>query len=152
MLQAESIKQALIKKRPQLQADFEDNFAKLKRALAVLDTELKRILANARERPLLASHPVYQYLARAYGLELHSVLWEPGEFSGEPQWKELESLAEAQRAKWMIWEASPIAESVDRLAQMGIDTIVFDPGANVPEQGDFLSVMNNNLAELRRAF
>ena len=52
----------------------------------------------------------------------------------------------------MIWEKAPLTETTARLKQMGIDTIVFDPCANVPEQGDFLSVMKNNLSELRRAF
>jgi hypothetical protein len=35
---------------------------------------------------------------------------------------------------------------------MGIGSIVFDPCASAPAQGDFLSVMQNNLAELNRVF
>lgn len=38
------------------------------------------------------------------------------------------------------------------LAQMGIGSLVFDPCANRPEQGDFLSVMKTNVAQLRLAF
>jgi len=35
---------------------------------------------------------------------------------------------------------------------MGISSAVFNPGANVPEIGDYLMLMQNNLAELRRVF
>jgi zinc transport system substrate-binding protein len=152
ILQAEAIKSALIKKRPQAQADFERNYAALESDLFALDTELKKILSNARGETLLASHPVYQYLARAYDLDLRSVLWEPGTFPSEAQWNELAVLAETNSAKWMLWEGEPLPEPVARLEQMGIGSIVFDPCGNAPGEGDYLSVMQANLARLRRAF
>ena len=150
LLQAEAIKQALGKKRPLLNAEFEQNFAALKRDLLELDAELKEIFLTNRQPIMLASHPVYQYMARAYELDLRSVLWEPDTMPNESQWQEVEHLAQTQAPKWMLWEAEPIAESVNRLAQMGIGTIVFDPCANKPARGDFLSVMKNNLTKLRR--
>ena len=152
LLQAEAIALALIKKRPQAQAELELNFAALERDLRGLDDQLKEILSNARGQALLASHPVYQYFARAYDLDLRSVLWEPDEFPSETQWNELGSLAEATAAKWMLWEGEALPESVSRLKKMGIDSLVFHPCANVPEQGDFLSVMQANLAQLQQAF
>ena len=152
ILQADAIKAALIRKRPQAEAEFERNFAALERDLLALDTELKKIFSNARGRTLLASHPVYQYLARAYDLDLHSVLWEPDVFPSEGQWNELTGMAEANSAKWMLWEGEPLAESVARLAQMDIGSLVFDPCGNAPEEGDYLDVMRANLARLQRAF
>ncbi len=152
ILQAEAIKTALIKKRPQKKAEFELNFAALERDLRALDTDLKKILSKAGRQALLASHPVYQYLTRAYALDLRSVLWEPDAFPSEAQWNELADLAETNSAKWMLWEGEPLAESVARLEQMGIGSLVFDPCGNAPESGDYLSVMQANLAELRRAF
>lgn len=152
VLQADAIKQALIKERPQSKAEFERNFAALERDLRELGTQLNKIVADGKGRALLASHPVYQYLARAYDMDLHSVLWEPDRFPDEVQWKELGKLAAATDAKWMIWEGEPLAESVTRLGQMGIGSLVFDPCGNRPEQGDFLSVMRTNLAQLQRAF
>lgn len=152
ILQAAAIKTALIKKRPQAQAEFERNFAALESDLRILDTELKKILSNALGQALLASHPVYQYLARAYDLDLRSVLWEPDVFPSEDQWNELANLAKTNSSKWMLWEGEPLAESVARLEKMGIGSLVFDPCGNVPESGDYLSVMQGNLAQIRRAF
>ena len=114
ILQADAIKTALIKNRPQAKAEFERNFAKLETDLIALNTELQGILSNARGQALLASHPVYQYLVRAYDLDLHSVLWEPDAFPSEDQWSELASLAETNSAKWMLWEGEPVPESVRR--------------------------------------
>lgn len=152
LLQAQAIQRALVKKRPQAKADFERNFATLERDLREFDTQLKDTLSKARGQALLASHPVYQYLAHAYELDLRSVLWEPDEFPAESQWDDLAKLTGTRAASWMLWEGKPLAESIARLAQMGIDSLVFDPCANVPAQGDFLSVMKSNLAQLQRAF
>jgi len=52
----------------------------------------------------------------------------------------------------MLWEGTPAADSVEQLKQRGIGSIVFDPCANLPAQGDFLSVMKNNLAMLKQVF
>ena len=120
--------------------------------MLALDAELESIVAGRQEQALLASHPVYQYLARRYGVSLYSVVWEPDEFPDPSQWKALGNLARKHAAKWMLWEGKPNATSVEKLQQMGIGSIVFDPSANLPAQGDFLSVMQNNLVELKKAF
>jgi ABC-type Zn uptake system ZnuABC Zn-binding protein ZnuA len=83
---------------------------------------------------------------------MYSVVWEPDEFPDPSQWKSLQNLAQAHTAKWMLWEGKPNDESVERLTQMAIGSIVFDPCANTPAQGDFLSVMKDNLAALKQAF
>jgi len=150
--QADAIRQAIIKKRPQLKAQVDKNFAMLESDLLALDAELEGIVSGNKNRALLASHPVYQYLARRYGVNLHSVMWEPDEFPDQSQWKALENLAQTHAVKWMLWEGKPNAESVEHLKKMGIGAIVFDPCANVPAQGDFLSVMKKNLATLKQAF
>jgi len=152
VLQADSIRQAIIKKRPQLKAQVDENFAMLEGDLLALDAELKSIIAGNQNQALLASHPVYQYLARRYGVNLHSVVWEPDKYPAPSQWQALGNLAQAHDAKWMLWEGRPGAESVAQLKHMAIDSIVFDPCANIPAQSDFLSVMKNNLVELKKAF
>lgn len=152
IMQARAIKQALVKKIPSAKTEFERNFALLEQDLGALDSQLQEILSNARGQALLASHSVYQYFARAYQLDLHSVLWEPDKFPGETEWEELADLVLTHKASWMLWEGEPLSGSTARLAQLGIESVVFDPCANVPEQGDFLSVMKHNLAELKRAF
>ena len=150
--QADAIRQAIIKQRPQLKAAVDKNFTGLESDLLALDAELKNIVGGNQNRALLASHPVYQYLARRYDATVYSVVWEPDEFPDPSQWKALQNLAQTHAAKWMLWEGKPVTESIERLRQMGIGTIVFDPCANTPAQGDFLSVMKNNLSALQQAF
>jgi zinc transport system substrate-binding protein len=52
----------------------------------------------------------------------------------------------------MLWEAEPTAEIAARLREMGIVSVVFDPCANRPAQGNLESVMTQNLANLQIVF
>ena len=52
----------------------------------------------------------------------------------------------------MIWEGEPIKESTQRLQAVGIDSLMFDPCGNTPGQGDFLSVMRQDVENLKPAF
>jgi zinc transport system substrate-binding protein len=52
----------------------------------------------------------------------------------------------------MIWEGEPLQASVDKLKTLGVDSLVFAPCGNAPGQGDFLSVMQQNTANLKEAF
>ena len=150
--QAESITAALTRKRPAAKQQFESNLESLKSDLLVLDERLAQITTKAADRPILASHPVYQYLARRYGLNLESVMWEPDEIPSETQWAELAQLLKEHPAKWMLWEAEPASESVERLRSLGVESIVFAPCGNRPGAGDFLSVMLKNAASLEDVF
>jgi zinc transport system substrate-binding protein len=67
----------MIGKRPTLEGTFSGHLASLRHDLATLDGELKAMTASKPALPLMASHPVYQYLARRYSLNLRSVHWEP---------------------------------------------------------------------------
>jgi hypothetical protein len=52
----------------------------------------------------------------------------------------------------MIWEGEPVRASVDKLKKLGVDSLVFDPCGNRPDQGDFITVMRSNVDNLRKAF
>ena len=52
----------------------------------------------------------------------------------------------------MIWEGPPILASVKRLKALGVDSIVFEPCRNVPVQGDFMTVMKQNMENFRKIF
>jgi len=147
--QAEAVAQAMVRKRPELKAVFLENLQPLQADLAELDGQLKA--AAKPGRPLLGSHPVYQYLARRYALNLKSVHWEPDEMPPQPEWEGLRNSLAGHPAKAMIWEAQPSAEIAAKLKAMGVDSLVFDPCANRPESGDFLEVMKKNLEGLRMA-
>jgi zinc transport system substrate-binding protein len=150
--QAEAIVTALARKRPAQAAEFRRRYAALEKELLSLDAEIESIVAADPQRPLLASHPVYQYFARRYGLKLNSVLWESDEVPTEVQWAELAETLESHPARWMIWESEPTAVTAERLASLGVHSLVFDPCATVPEHGDFMRVMRDNVSRLRAAF
>jgi zinc transport system substrate-binding protein len=150
--QARAIHDAFAAARPAHTEAFKTNFAALEADLSALDRELAAMTAGKNDRPLVASHPVYQYLARRYGLNLVAVMWEPETVPQPSQWRELETILADHPAHWMIWEGPPAAESFRRLEQMGVGSVVFAPGMNRPERGDFLDVMRTNLANLAVAF
>ena len=150
--QAEAIALALRRKRPD-QADAIDNRLKqLRDQLVTLDQRLRNAAAASEAHPVLASHPVYQYLARRYSLNLRSVTWEPDQMPDAAQWAQFEQILTEHPARWMIWEAEPAPEIVARLRRLRVEAIVFDPSANRPEQGDFLATMSSNAKRLMLVF
>ena len=151
-VQARAVEEALTRKRPHLRETFATNHLKLESELLALHDRIKSLASRRPHQPLLASHPVYQYLARRYGLNLVSVHWEPDEVPGEASWQMLEAVLSTHPAKWMLWEGMPRADSVARLEGLGVRSIVFSPCANRPEQGDFMDVMGRNVADLEQAF
>ena len=150
--QAESVAQALGRKLPQQLATFEKNYAALKKDLLALDAAMRRIVGRNPSRPLVVSHPVYDYLARAYGMNIKSVHWEPDQPPTDAQWSELVDMVQSHPARWMIWEGQPMPESVERLKSIQIDSLVFDPCGNRPDRGDFLDVMRQNMEGLEKAY
>ena len=150
--QAEVITAALMRKRPAAKQLFETNLEGLKSDLLALDERLARITMSDANGPILASHPVYQYLARRYGLNLRSVMWEPDEVPDESQWAEFVKILEEHPAKLMLWEAEPIPKTAERLRSLGVESFVFDLCGNRPGEGDFLSVMLKNAASLEDVY
>jgi len=150
--QARVVADALIRKKPALKTVFLKNHAALQEDLLELDRQLNALVSAATGRPLVGSHPVYDYLARRYGLNIKSVHWEPDEIPGHDRWKELMDLLEGHPANWMIWEGEPAGETVAKLKAIGVASLIFDPCGNVPDKGDFLTVMRTNLNNLKKAF
>lgn len=150
--QAESIKKGLAQTEPETATMLDENLADLKNDLNLLDKELHELTANKPKPALLGSHPIYQYFARAYDLNITTVLWEPDVYPNEEQWQALEEILTTHPAKWMIWEGPPLDKSAQRLKEMGLGSVVFDPCANTPDSGDFFSVMKQNIENLRPVF
>jgi zinc transport system substrate-binding protein len=150
--QAKAIAEALSRKRTDLRQIFQKNYAALEKDLIALDKTIKEVVSNNRARPLVVSHPVYDYFAHGYGLNIRSVHWEPDEILTNEQMMELNSILKEHPAKWMIWEGNPMKQSAERLKAIGVDSLVFNPCGNTPDQGNFLSVMRQNVENLKPAF
>ncbi len=147
--QAKAILNAITKKQPNLNAEFEGNFKILQQSLIGFDKELTEIGKSLKGQAILGSHPVYQYLKRRYQLNLKSVHWEPEEAPTEEQWIQLKKIQESHSAKWMLWEGEPAVETVKKLEVLGVKSIVFSPCANEPKSGNFLSVMRENTNRIK---
>ena len=149
--QAGAIQTALIRELPAAEAELQGRFASLREDLLALDGELKA-LAAASAPTVFFSHPVYQYLQRRYGIDGYSVHWEPGQAPDAKAIKDFRHDLGHHPSNWMIWEAAPLAETRTLLEEMGVATVVFDPCADTPAQGDFLSVMHENVERMRPVF
>lgn len=147
--QAEATADRFTRLRPNDAARFTAGLEALQSELSALDESLKAIGVALGDRPLLASHPRYEYAARRYGWNLRSVDWDDESAPSPEQWAALEALIVDHPADVMIWNAEPPAVVVDALKKRGIDSIVFATAANRPENGDFLSVMRGNVNALQ---
>jgi zinc transport system substrate-binding protein len=117
--------------------------------LQQLDAEQKKAFEAVGDRPLLGSHPVYQYLSRRYDLNMESVHWEPDSEPDQAMWRELEDILETHKADIMLWEDGPLPQVKKALEEKGIKSIVFNPCGNRPGQGDYLSVQQGNIKNLK---
>ncbi|MBT8369957.1 MAG: metal ABC transporter substrate-binding protein [Deltaproteobacteria bacterium] len=149
--QAKAIAAAMGRKRPELRDTFQNNFKALAKDLKALDQDIQAIVSQKPSTPLIVSHPVYDYFARRYGLNIVSVHWEPDQVPRDNQLREFKGILKQHPAQWMIWEGKPVQASVDILKTLGVDSLVFDPCGNVPDQGDFMTLMRENVENLRKA-
>ncbi len=150
--QARAVFDALVRLRPENESVFRERLSDLEKDLAELDKRLQDVAGRIGDRPLVFSHPVYQYLVRGYGLNGRSVHWEPHELPGNDQWRELTELLTAHAVAWMIWEDEPLPDTVNRLEGLGIKSLVYRPCGNRPAEGSLVSVMLDNVAALEQAF
>ena len=149
--QAEAILEALQRKQPGDSEVFAENYGNLKRDLQALDAEMLSLSEGDVGHQLLASHPVYQYLARRYRLSVAAMSWEPEEFPGQGQWQQFSQMLQQLPARWMLWEAMPLEKTVHKLSDAGVSVVVFAPCMNMPGEGDFLTVMSQNVENLKSA-
>ncbi|MGW8323006.1 MAG: metal ABC transporter substrate-binding protein [Thermodesulfobacteriota bacterium] len=150
--QAGAIGNALGQMKPGLLDEFQSNYAMLARDLKDIDKSIREIVSKNPSQPLIGSHPVYQYFCRRYDLNMKSVHWEPDEIPSGEQWEELKGILANHPARWMIWEGDPVEASVKKLESMGVRSLTFEPCGNEPDRGDFLSVMRQNVENLKAAF
>ncbi len=148
LAQARAVLEALVGLRPGEEASFQERFDALAADLDELGQGMEAIAALLGDRPLLFSHPVYQYLEKRYNLNGFSLHWEPDADPGERQWRGLQSVLQDHPATLMIWEAEPLPEVRQRLADLGVDSVVFAPAGNRPAEGDWLHSMRAGVEAL----
>ncbi len=149
--QAAKIRDALLTRAPDDATAIRTRFAELEDELLTLDARLRKAGKAWDDRPILASHPVYQYLADAYGLSVVSLHFEPDQRLDQEDWKSLDTAVERHPATLMLWEGPPLDATEDGLRERGIEVVVFDPASQKPPSGDFLTAMEANVGRLECA-
>jgi zinc transport system substrate-binding protein len=147
--QARAIMQGLSRLAPEQSELFNLNFEILKQRLLQLDQSLAQAFADLGPQPVIFSHPVYQYLQNRYGINGRSMHWEPDTEPGTRDWIDFGNLLREHPARLMIWEASPSDSVRGKLDQMGVQSVVFNPAGNQPDQGDYFLIMEESLRRLK---
>ncbi len=149
--QAKSVTSALIQLVPSGETGFRDNMAKLEQELMQLDSRLAEVFAKLDGRPVLFSHPVYQYLQHHYGINGRSVHWEPEQEPTTSAWIAMQQITTTHSATIMIWEDEPLTSTAQRLSDAGVASVYFHTVANRPGHGDYLSAMGANIERIASA-
>jgi zinc transport system substrate-binding protein len=85
-------------------------------------------------------------------MNARSVHWEPNEKPTEEMLGKLTDILAGHPAKWMIWEGAPHSDTLRDLQKIGVESVVFDPCGNTPDDGDYISIMRSNLKQLHRLY
>ena len=148
--QAAEIALALGEQFPAHREKVMDKLAELQRNLEGLDLHMFAATEILKDAPVIASHPVFDYWARAHGLEVHALLWEPGMELSDGDLADLEAMQEKHPGtKYFLWDGAPSTRQIELLDERGLTSVVLSPCANRPASGDFLTVMQANLANLQ---
>ena len=148
MEQARAVAAALQHRLPESSTAIDQRLAVLETDLVTLDARFAAAAGTIGSESILFSHPVYQYFIARYDLNGKQVHWEPDFTPDGAMWSELDHILDHDRARWMLWEGEPLAETVAALEERGIASLVFSPCANRPHEGDWLTVMTVNAAAL----
>lgn len=151
LTQAEAVKDMIVSKLPESKNELVERYTALKSELISLDESMKNVSLTFSDQHIIGSHPVYQYLSSAYGLNIQSVHFEPNEMPTEKQWKDFDQLFEKHPSSIMLWEDEPASAIKEILHNKGIRVVVFNPCGNKPESGDYIDIMNQNIKALENS-
>lgn len=145
--QAEAVEKKLSTLIKSPEVDFAANLKSLKSELNELKSKLSEL--TTKQKTFFASHPVYDYMAQAYGLKIQNFHWEPEQTPSEAEWQKLKEVKE--HSSYMLWEDMPNDETRKKLIAMDIKIIVFRTCGNTPPSEDFIKEMKSNLENLKLA-
>jgi zinc transport system substrate-binding protein len=153
LLQAEEIRDALVRADPAGRETYEANAAAFAEQVEELDAEIRRRVSGWSRRSFVALHPAWSYLAARYGLDQAAVLEEsPGH---EPSAAEMVAIVEAGRragAGAVLAEPQLPSKSAQVLAEeAGVPVLVLDPLGGGEGKGGYRALMTGIVDELEGA-
>ena len=146
-IQAEEVLNQLIKLNPKMEEEYKKNHKAIVADVKSIFMEINKV--SASQKQYLASHPVYDYLARANGWKVKNFHWEPEVMPSEEEWQKLEEAL--SHSKYMLYEDEPSKEIVAKLNELGVKVIVFRTGGNTPPSKNLIKEMKSNLENLKKA-
>jgi zinc transport system substrate-binding protein len=150
--QATAVRDALVKAAPMYQTEFNSNHGLLVREIQERFAGVEQAINTAPDTAVIFSHPVYQYLARRFGMNGRTVHWEPDAAPDAAQIAELDALLAEFPSAWFIWESEPLPETVNYLKAKGLRSVVFAPCGNRPTEGDLLDAIAEGETVLRMIY
>lgn len=128
--QAKASAEAMSQRWPDLAPSIAERGGALEAEIEAMGEVLKAFFESAADRQILASHPVYQYLAAANSVEIMSFHWEPRTAPSEKEWRFFEEEINLDHEPLMLWEGEPLETTRERLQALGVEVIVLDPMRN----------------------
>lgn len=119
--------------------------------LVALNEAAATALLSAANTHIIATHPRYQYFARAYGLTMTSLQWEAGAMPTDDQLAELDALVTETGARILIWEATPPAPAIAAAEALNLQSVVFPPLAGQSDDTDYLAVFTRAVTAIAAA-
>ncbi|MEL7117457.1 MAG: metal ABC transporter substrate-binding protein [Pseudomonadota bacterium] len=119
--------------------------------LETLDTAARDALAAVQDTVIVATHPRYQYLARAFGLTVVSLEWEAGTAPNADELAELASLVAETSAAVLMWEANPPTDALAATEDLGLANVIFPPLATPVADATFIDAFQASIAALADA-
>ena len=146
LAQAEAVAAALRRVLPEAEAEIAAGLDAVRAGYADVRAAGAELSAFA-SAPVIVTHPRYQYLARAFGLDVRSLEWDAGAAPTAEHLAELAALALESGARILLWEAEPPPESRAAVADLGLSDMIFPTFAH-PVEGRFPSVYAERLRDL----
>lgn len=157
-LQAGEIARALKRLLPEPEPEAVDRrLAEVEADLDAVHQRLVRATDAYDGWAIYASHPAYNYPARAYGWEIVNLDLDPEEMPDEETIAGIRSMLEDRPARFLLWEGEPTEQIAGRIrSELGLESLVVSPCEVVSAEDraageDFLVVLGRNAEALEKA-
>ncbi|WP_108672230.1 metal ABC transporter solute-binding protein, Zn/Mn family [Peribacillus acanthi] len=155
---AETIKNELVKLKPEQKEYFEKNYAELKNELEELNLQFEDTIKSAKTNKVIVSHAAYGYWENRYGLEQISIsgLSSTSEPS-QKQLKEIIEIAKENNIHYVLFEQninSKLADIVQKeigAKPLTLHNLSVLTEKDIKNKQDYLTLMKQNLETLKQA-
>ncbi|MDT2612849.1 metal ABC transporter substrate-binding protein [Enterococcus dongliensis] len=155
--EVETIRDQLIKKYPDYQAQFEKNAASYISELKTLDDDYQTAFKDAKNKAFVTQHAAFGYLAKQYGLTQEAIAGiSPDQEPSPSRLSELKHYVDDHQVEVIYFEenaSSKVAETLSK--ETGVELAVLNPLESLTkkqiEDGEnYLTVMRENLTALKK--